>query len=87
MNVIVKNNAFCNISTLENVDTLEDVRLNDFDDLELYAHWVDAKKAQEAKASGRPVIALCGKVWRPTKNPDGYPTCPKCQEIYNKVVE
>lgn len=31
---------------------------------------------------GTPVIALCGKVWVPSRNPDRYPVCPECKEIW-----
>lgn len=31
---------------------------------------------------GTPVIALCGKVWVPSRNPDRFPVCPECKEIW-----
>ena len=32
--------------------------------------------------SGEPVVALCGKVWVPGRDPKKFPVCPTCQEIY-----
>lgn len=32
--------------------------------------------------SGEPVIALCGKIWLPQRDPSKYPVCPVCKEIY-----
>jgi hypothetical protein len=32
--------------------------------------------------SGDPVIALCGKVWVPGRDPKRFPVCPACKEIY-----
>jgi hypothetical protein len=28
------------------------------------------------------VIALCGKVWVPGRDPKKFPVCPECKEIY-----
>jgi hypothetical protein len=29
------------------------------------------------------VIALCGKVWVPGRDPKKFPVCPVCKEIYD----
>jgi hypothetical protein len=34
---------------------------------------------------GTPVIALCGKVWIPGRDPKNFPVCPKCKEIHSKL--
>ena len=34
---------------------------------------------------GTPVIALCGKVWVPTRSPEKYPVCPECKEIWESI--
>jgi len=31
---------------------------------------------------GTPVIALCGKVWVPSRAPERFPVCPECEEIW-----
>jgi hypothetical protein len=28
------------------------------------------------------VVALCGKVWVPGRDPNKFPVCPVCKEIY-----
>jgi hypothetical protein len=28
------------------------------------------------------VIALCGKVWVPSRDPQRFPVCPECKEIW-----
>ena len=33
---------------------------------------------------GTPVIALCGKVWVPSRAPEKFPVCPSCKEIWEK---
>ncbi|MCW2860356.1 MAG: hypothetical protein JWP48_2064 [Actinoallomurus sp.] len=39
----------------------------------------------ESAVSGTPVIALCGKVWVPNRDPKKYHVCPECTEIYESM--
>jgi hypothetical protein len=34
---------------------------------------------------GTPVVALCGKVWVPTRAPEKFPVCPECKEIWGEM--
>jgi hypothetical protein len=52
-------------------------------DHERFAHYVRKEKILESALSGEPVIALCGKVWVPHRDPNKFPVCPVCQEIYD----
>ena len=49
---------------------------------ERFSHYVRKEKILESALSGEPVTALCGKVWVPGRNPDRFPVCPTCKEIY-----
>ncbi|MCC9203496.1 DUF3039 domain-containing protein [Arthrobacter sp. zg-Y769] len=51
-------------------------------DSERFAHYVRKEKIMESALSGEPVIALCGKVWTPGRDPQKFPVCPTCKEIY-----
>jgi hypothetical protein len=51
-------------------------------DHERFAHYVRKEKILSSALSGEPVIALCGKVWVPGRDPKKFPVCPVCQEIY-----
>ena len=51
-------------------------------DHERFAHYVRKEKILESAMSGDPVIALCGKVWVPGRDPNRFPVCPTCKEIY-----
>ena len=51
-------------------------------DHERFAHYVRKEKILESALSGDPVIALCGKVWVPSRDPNRFPVCPVCKEIY-----
>jgi Protein of unknown function (DUF3039) len=51
-------------------------------DHERFAHYVRKEKILESALTGEPVIALCGKVWVPGRDPSKFPVCPTCKEIY-----
>jgi Protein of unknown function (DUF3039) len=52
-------------------------------DRERFAHYVRKNKIMESAMTGKPVIALCGKVWVPGRDPKKFPVCPVCKEIYD----
>jgi hypothetical protein len=51
-------------------------------DHERFAHYVRKEKILSSALSGEPVVALCGKVWVPGRDPKQVPVCPVCKEIY-----
>ena len=51
-------------------------------DHERFSHYVRKEKILESALSGEPVVALCGKVWVPGRDPQKFPVCPVCREIY-----
>ena len=51
-------------------------------DHERYAHYAPADEVTEALIMGTPVVALCGKVWVPHRDPNKFQVCPTCKEIY-----
>lgn len=54
-------------------------------DHERYAHYVQKDKIMASALEGTPVVALCGKVWVPGRDPKKYPVCPMCKEIYESM--
>lgn len=62
----------------------EEARLDDGDH-ERYAHYVRKDRALQSAIEGGPVVALCGKVWTPMRDPDRFPICPICKEIYDSM--
>ena len=54
-------------------------------DHERFSHYVPKDKLTEAMVMGTPVVALCGKVWVPSRDPDRFPVCPECQEIWESM--
>lgn len=51
-------------------------------DHERFAHYVKKDKILASAVMGEPVIALCGKVWVPNRDPSRFPVCPTCEAIY-----
>jgi len=60
-------------------DTFMDTDSGDHD---RFAHYVDKEAATEATVMGYPVVALCGKVWVPSRDPEKYPICQTCKELF-----
>jgi hypothetical protein len=54
-------------------------------DHERFSHFVPKDKLTEAIVMGTPVRALCGKVWVPSRDPQKYPVCPTCKEIWERL--
>jgi hypothetical protein len=63
---------------------LEDSQVEDGDH-ERFSHYVKKDSILKSAMSGRPVIALCGKVWTPGRDPEKFPVCPTCKDIYEKI--
>ncbi len=51
-------------------------------DHERFSHYVRKEKIMESALTGEPVVALCGKVWTPGRDPERFPVCPECREVY-----
>ena len=54
-------------------------------DHDRFAHYVDKESITEAIVDGLPCIALCGKVWIPSRDPDKYPVCPECKKLFEQM--
>ena len=63
-------------------ETRTDERLEEGDH-DRFSHYVDKSKLTEAYVLGTPVIALCGKVWVPSRDPKKFPVCPECKRLYD----
>ncbi|MDR2372683.1 MAG: DUF3039 domain-containing protein [Bifidobacteriaceae bacterium] len=63
----------------------EETRL-DPGDHERFAHYVRKDKIAASAVTGKPVVALCGKVWVPGRDPSKFPVCPACKAIYESLT-
>lgn len=67
--------------TIIEVDS-ETKTYNGSGDHDVFAHYVDKVEMTRALIEGTPVIALCGKKWVPHRDPNKYPVCPTCKELF-----
>jgi hypothetical protein len=70
------------VKTVEKPDT--DFKVEEGDS-EKFSHYVPKDKLTEAMVMGTPVVALCGKVWVPSRDPERFPVCPECKEIWESM--
>lgn len=73
--------------TAVDTDVREEERTvpTDAGDHERMSHFVPKEKLTEAMVMGTPVVALCGKVWVPSRAPEKFPVCPECKEIWEQM--
>lgn len=69
------------------LDVLEDpeVKESDSDESNHFAHYAEKAQVTEGYIMGTPVIALCGKVFIPFRNPEKLRVCPVCKEILDAL--
>jgi hypothetical protein len=70
--------------------TIEDRRTKealDEGDHDRFSHYARKEKLTEAMVLGSPIVALCGKVWVPSRDPSRYPVCPTCKEIWESLSD
>lgn len=46
------------------------------------AHYASKHGMVEAMIEGKPVVALCGWMFVPRRDPKKFPVCPRCAEIH-----
>ena len=54
---------------------------------DMFSHYVEKSEITYALIHGVPVVALCGKIWIPSRDPDKYPVCQTCKEALSKLSE
>lgn len=70
--------------TLLDLDTQEKLGQQDGDH-DRFSHYAPKEKVAESYVMGTPVVALCGKKWVPSRDPEKYPVCPRCRDIMEKL--
>lgn len=73
-------------SVLERSEVKEETQRSDNGDADRYAHYVSKDRIAESRMTGRPVVALCGKIWVPKRDPSQFPVCPDCKRIYEEML-
>jgi hypothetical protein len=66
-------------------DLIEQVITTDNGDHERFSHYANKNEITESMITGKPIRALCGKVWVPSRDPNKFPLCPTCKEIFAQL--
>ncbi|MFT4185741.1 MAG: DUF3039 domain-containing protein [Micrococcaceae bacterium] len=61
-------------------------RLHEPGDEERFSHYAKKRDLDESLIMGTPVVALCGKVWVPNRDPQRFPVCPDCKKIFEGLA-
>lgn len=67
------------------LELLEKTKEQDASDSNQFAHYAEAAEVTEGYIMGTPVIALCGKVFVPSRDPEKLRICPACKEIVDAL--
>lgn len=67
------------------VDQRPITELTEDGDHERMSHYVPKDQLESAIFNGTPCIALCGKVWVPTRDAMKFPVCPECKEAHEAL--
>lgn len=69
-------------------DTLPETKADlrtDNGDHERFAHYAERDQVTQGYVEGKPVVAICGKIWVPSRDPKNFPICPECKTIYDAL--
>jgi len=51
----------------------------------IYAHYADSVSVTEGYITGKSVLAVCGKFFVPSRDPQKFPICPACKTIMDML--
>jgi len=71
---------------MSEVETIPNVAKTEGDH-DMFAHYAPKDQITEALVTGVRIVALCGKIWVPSRDPDNFPVCPKCSDVYQSLFE
>lgn len=54
-------------------------------DHERFSHYARKEQITESALTGKPIRALCGKKWVPSRDPEKFPVCPDCKRVYERM--
>jgi hypothetical protein len=54
-------------------------------DHERFSHIIRKSDEMKGYVMGEPVVALCGKKWVPSRDPQKFPVCPTCLEVLGAI--
>lgn len=67
-------------------ETLESPTSVDADIDNRLAHYAEAVSVTEGYVLGKPVVAICGTIFIPSRDPKKFPICPGCKKIAEALL-
>jgi hypothetical protein len=68
------------------VETLESPNSVDADIDNRFSHYAEAVSVTEGYVLGKPVVAICGTIFIPSRDPKKFPICPICKKIAEALL-
>jgi hypothetical protein len=50
-----------------------------------FSHYAESASVTEGYVLGTPVLAICGKIFVPSRDPEKFPICPVCKDIVDSL--
>ena len=72
------------LETTTPVETRPSDPLLDDGDHDRFSHYARKSDIVKSTVTGRPIVSLCGKVWVPGRDPEKFPVCPECKDVWEK---
>jgi hypothetical protein len=69
--------------TIEQIDT--DSKVVDEGSSRQFSHYAEKNQVTEGYVLGTPVVAICGKIFIPSRDPLKFPICPICKKIADSL--
>ena len=51
-----------------------------------FSHYAESVSVTEGYILGKPVVAICGQIFIPSRDPKKFPVCPICKEIADSLL-
>lgn len=68
------------------LDTAVEIEHQNKTSIPRYAHYAESVSVTEGYVIGRPIVAVCGEVFVPSRDPKKFPICPICKEIVESLL-
>jgi hypothetical protein len=62
-----------------------DPKVTDEGSSKQFSHYAEKNEVTEAYVLGTPVLAICGKIFIPSRDPLKFPICPICKKIADSL--
>jgi hypothetical protein len=62
-----------------------DPKVTDEGSSKQFAHYAEKNEVTESYVLGTPIVAICGKIFIPSRDPLKFPICPICKKIADSL--